>query len=104
MLQAEKKQAHVKKMQDMAKGHGQVRTITQDEFLRVALDSGDYYIIAHEREFLEFEGSDSMVLEIQMHHNKCSFSSSRIRQQMIDTFLYVVFCEKGPTHIWVQKP
>ncbi|MDF1695739.1 MAG: hypothetical protein P1U56_07915 [Saprospiraceae bacterium] len=47
---------------------------TQDEFIRVALDTGDYYIIAHEREFFDFEGSDSLVLEIQMYDNKCSFS------------------------------
>jgi len=47
---------------------------TEDEFIRVALDAGDYYIIAHEREFFDFDGSDSLVLEIQMYDNKCSFA------------------------------
>jgi len=47
----------------------------QDEFIRVALPAGDFYVLIDEKEYIEFTaGNDSLVLDIQMYDTKCSFA------------------------------
>ncbi len=47
----------------------------QDEFIRVALPAGDFYVLIDEKEYFEFTaGNDSLVLDVQMYDNKCSFA------------------------------
>lgn len=66
------KQAHVKKMQDLAKGHGQVRTISQDEFLPECTGSSEFVAVHFfHQEFQRCEIMDHHFKIIATQHVEC---------------------------------
>lgn len=66
------KQAHLKKMQDMARGHGQVRTISQDEFLPECTGSSAYVAVHFfHKEFQRCDIMDHHFKLIAEQHTEC---------------------------------
>lgn len=66
------KQAHFQKMQDIAKGHGQVRTITQDEFLPECTGSSEYVAVHFfHKEFQRCEIMDFHFKAVAEQHTEC---------------------------------
>ena len=66
------KQAHFKKMQDLAKGHGQVRTISQDEFLPECTGTSEYVAVHFfHKEFQRCEIMDHHFKIIAVEHTEC---------------------------------
>lgn len=96
------KQAHEKKMQDLAKGHGQVRTITQDEFLPECTGSSEYVAVHFfHKEFQRCEIMDFHFKEVATKHTECKclridaekapFFVEKLQVRTLPTL--IVFCE-----------
>ncbi|MFT4535889.1 MAG: hypothetical protein ACI9P5_003259 [Saprospiraceae bacterium] len=48
---------------------------SNSEFIRAALPAGDYYLVIDEKQLFESTaGNDSLILDIEMYDNKCSFA------------------------------
>lgn len=68
----EMKQAHYKKLDDMAKGHGQYRTISQDEFLPECTGTSEYVAVHFfHKEFERCKIMDHHLREIAVKHTEC---------------------------------
>eukprot|EP00977_Amphora_coffeiformis_P000688 scaffold149_cov179-Amphora_coffeaeformis.AAC.11 len=66
------KQAHMKKVEDIARGHGQVRTIAQDEFLPECTGTSEYVAVHFfHKEFQRCEIMDHHLKEIAVKHTEC---------------------------------
>lgn len=66
------KQAHMKKVQDIARGHGHVRTITQDEFLPECTGTSEYVTVHFfHKEFQRCQIMDHHFKEIAVQHTEC---------------------------------
>ena len=66
------KQAHMKKVEDIARGHGQVRTILQDEFLPECTGTSEYVAVHFfHKEFQRCEIMDHHLKQIAVKHTEC---------------------------------
>lgn len=68
----EMKQANMKKMEDIARGHGQYRTISQDEFLPECTGSSEYVAVHFfHKDFQRCHIMDKHLKQIALEHTEC---------------------------------